>query len=142
MAGRPASLLVDTDIFIDYLNGVQRAREILDSPRYIIYYSPVTRKELLRKPGLSTTELQRIRRLLLRHRVVPVDQRIARSFSRLMATFSARGLRNADALIAATAWARALPILTRNTKHYRFISEITVVDPSKLSAHSRSSRSS
>lgn len=119
---------MDTDIFIDYLNGVKRMREILDSPRSKVYYATVTKKELLAKPGLSATERRRIRMLLLKHRLLPVDEKIAERFSRLLAKYVDRGLRKADALVAATAWTRTLPLLTRNTRHYRFISEITLLD--------------
>jgi len=127
-----SSLLVDTDIFIDYLNGIERMRAVLDSRRYVIYYSAVTRKELLAKPGLSSTERHRIQMLLLKHRLIPIDQRIAERFSRLLNKYARHGLRNADALIAATAWSRKLRLLTRNTKHYRFISEITMIDPLRI----------
>lgn len=132
MARRPTSLLVDTDIFIDYLNGIPHAGQILDSPRYRIYYSVVTKKELLGKPGLSSTERARIQRLLQNHRPIPVDDAIAERFSRLLTKYARSGLRNADALVAATAWSRNLPLVTRNSRHYRFISEIRLVDPSKL----------
>ena len=132
MARRPTAFLVDTDIFIDYLNGIKRMREILDSPRYRAYYSTVTKKELLAKPGLSAAERRRIHLLLLHHRLIPVDKRIAERFSSLLAKYANRGLRKADALVAATAWSRALPLLTRNTRHYRFISEITLLTPPKL----------
>ncbi len=128
MAPSPTSLLVDTDIFIDYLNGIQRMRAILDSSRYRVYYSAVTRKELLAKPGLSSTERHRIQLLLLKHRLIPVDEKIAERFSRLLEKYADRGLRKADALVAATAWSRKLPVFTRNMKHYRFISEIALID--------------
>ncbi len=81
MAQRPTTFLVDTDIFIDYLNGVKRMREILDSPNYRAYYSRVTRKELLAKPGLSATERRRIHLLLQYHRQIPVDGQIAENLS-------------------------------------------------------------
>lgn len=132
MAHRPTPLLLDTDIFIDYLNGIARTREILDSPRYRVYYSTVTRKELLAKPGLSSTERYRIRMLLLRHRLIAIDEKIAERFSRLLQKYAHHGLQKADALIAATAWSRKLPLLTRNTRHYQFISEITLTDPLRL----------
>ncbi len=128
MATRPRSLVVDTDIFIDYLNGVEPMREIVDSPRYRVYYATVTRKELLAKPGLSSTERRRIEMLLLKHRLIRIDARIAQCFSDLLARYADRGLRKADALVAATAWSRVLPLLTKNTRHYRFISEITLLD--------------
>jgi len=132
VAQRRTAFLVDTDIFIDYLNGIKRMREILDSPSYRAYYSTVTRKELLAKPGLSTTERRRIRMLLLYHRQIPVDTHIAERFSSLLAKYAVHGLRKGDALVAATAWSRGLPPLTRNTRHYRVISEITLLGPATL----------
>lgn len=132
MAPRPAAFVVDTDIFIDYLNGVERMREILDSLRYRVYYSAVSKKELLAKRGLSSAEEQRIRLLLLKHRLIPVDEMIAQRFSHLLAQYADHGLRKADALVAATAWSRRLPLLTGNTKHYHFISEIALIDPAEL----------
>ena len=95
MAQRLIAFLVDTDIFIDYLNGIKRMREILDSPSYRVYYSTVTRKELLAKPGLSTTERRRIRMLLSYHRQIAVDAHIAERFSSLLAKYTAHGLRRA-----------------------------------------------
>jgi predicted nucleic acid-binding protein len=132
VAQRPAAFLVDTDIFIDYLNGVKRMREILDAPQHRVYYSAVTKKELLTKPGLSTTERRRIRILLLRHRLIPVDERIAARFSLLLPKYASQGLRKADALVAATAWSRRLPLFTRNTRHHRFISTITLLSSAEL----------
>lgn len=129
MTRRATSLLVDTDIFIDYLNGVEQMRAILDSLHHRVYYATATRKELLTKPGLSLAERHRIRMLLLTHRQIPIDEMIAEGFSSLLAKYIDHGLRNADALVAATAWSRTLPLLTRNTKHYRFISEIRLIDP-------------
>jgi predicted nucleic acid-binding protein len=124
---------VDTDILIDYLNGVERMRAILDSPHYRAYYSTVAKKELLTKPGLlSSTERHRIRMLLLTHRLIPPDKAIAERFSSLLMKYADHGLRKADALVAAIAWSRTLPLLTRNAKHYRFISEITLIDPADM----------
>jgi hypothetical protein len=92
----------------------------------------VTRKELLAKLGLSATERRRIHRLLQYHRQIPVDEQIAERFSSLLAKYANHGLRKGDALVAATAWSRRLPLLTRNTRHYRFISEITVLSLATL----------
>jgi predicted nucleic acid-binding protein len=94
---------------------------ILDSPRYRVYYATVTRKEWLAKPSLSSTERQRIQMLCLRHRLIRIDARIAQGFSDLLTKYATQGLRKVDAFVAATVWSRALPLLTRNTRHYRFI---------------------
>jgi predicted nucleic acid-binding protein len=123
---------VDTDVFIDYLNGHQHRRRVLDSSRYRVYYSAVARKELLAKPGLTATERRRIRALLLRHRLIPIDEAIAPRFSSLLVKYAKRGLRKADALVAATAWSRRFPLATGNLRHYRFITEITLLNPDEL----------
>jgi hypothetical protein len=105
---------------------------VAHSPRHRIYYAAVTRKELLGKPGLSATERQRVQRLLLTHRLIPIDDAIAERFSGLLAKYAAQGLRKADALGAATAWCRRLRLVTRNSRHYRFISEIKLLAPAQL----------
>jgi len=131
----PSSFLIDTDIFIDYLNGVSTVKNFLDSPGHKIYYSMVTRKELLRKPGLSSIERGRIERLLAKHRLIPVDNQIAEKFSQLLSPYTGQGIRKADALIAATAWVKKLPLVTRNIKHYQFINEIDLVKISSSTSH-------
>jgi predicted nucleic acid-binding protein len=37
-------------------------------------------------------------------------------------------LRANDALIAATAWTKRLPLVTRNRKHYEFVAEIVLAE--------------
>jgi predicted nucleic acid-binding protein len=129
---RQTSLLLDMDILINYLNDVEQMRRILDSTPYRVYYGLVTKKELLAKRNLSSTERGRIQMLLLKHRLIPLDEMIAERFSYLLAKYTKQGLRKADALVAATAWSRTLPLLTRNIRHYRFISEITLINWAEL----------
>ena len=83
-------------------------------------------------PRLSATERKRIQRLLLTHRLIPTDDVIAERFSELLIKYAAQGLRKADALVAATAWCRRLPLVTRNSRHYRFISEIKLLALAQL----------
>lgn len=125
---RIPTFLADTDIFIDYLNGKFSAKQLLDSAESKAYYAAVTRKELLQKQGLSSTERSRIATLLSKHRLIPVGDEIAEKFSRLMAKYASQKIRKADALIAATCWAKKLPLVTRNVKHYRFIKEISLLE--------------
>ncbi|MGZ9143543.1 MAG: hypothetical protein ACXW4O_14530, partial [Candidatus Binatia bacterium] len=49
------SILLDTDIFIDYFN-TGRFHALFDSSRFTVYYSIITKKELLTKPGLRDNE--------------------------------------------------------------------------------------
>jgi predicted nucleic acid-binding protein len=107
----PASaLLIDTDIFIDYLKSIQPACALLDSSQFNLYYSSWTRKE--------------IEVLLSRFRMISVDDAIAEKHWMLLKKYESQGLRQADAIVAATAWQKRFPLLTRNQKHFRFISEI------------------
>ncbi len=116
-------LLIDTDIFIDYLN-TGFLSTILESKNFEIYYSVVTKKELLSKRGLKDTERQAILFTLRRHRIILLDNRIATIYSDLRRQHPT--LDKEDALVAATALARRLPLLTRNWKHYRMIKGITL----------------
>jgi len=117
-------LVVDTDIFIDYLKGIVHARALLDSGRFSFYYSAWTKKELLSKPGLSARERQQIQELLARYRIALVDDAVADKYWILLKKYEQQGLGQADAIIAATAWQLDLPLLTRNQKHFRNITEI------------------
>jgi tRNA(fMet)-specific endonuclease VapC len=121
--------LVDTDVLIDWLKGQSWAKEALWSGDKRLYCSSVTRKELLSKPGLSARERERILRLLRHVRVLNVDGGIAAAASELLQKYAgAYPLHTNDALVAATAWMKRMPLLTRNRKHYEFIAEIELFD--------------
>ena len=116
-------ILVDTDILIDYFNTGRYARLLL-APRAVVYYSVVTRKELLTKRGLRDAERQAISETLRRFRVVPVTRTIAARYARVRA--EARGIDREDALILATAMEKRLPLMTRNWRHFRRLEGLTL----------------
>ncbi len=111
-------ILIDTDIFIDYFNHGY-FEEILENDTFTIYYSVITRKELLAKQGLKNAEKQAILYVLAKYRVINITANIADTYSALLEEYD--GLSKEDALIAATALHKKLPLLTRNWKHYRKI---------------------
>jgi predicted nucleic acid-binding protein len=53
-----------------------------------------------------------------------VDSTIAAAASELLQKYKRYPLYVDDALVAATAWVKHLPLLTWNRKHYEFITEI------------------
>lgn len=111
-------LLADTDIFIDFFNsGYFEA--ILEGKDFDIYYSAVTKKELFAKQGLKDSEKQAILYVLKKYRIIPITQNIAERFSAVLYEYPE--MSKEDALIAATALDRKLPLITRNWKHYRKI---------------------
>jgi len=111
-------LLVDTDILIAYFNR-RTYRSYLENPQNRIYYSAVTKKELLSKRGLKDSERQAILAVLQRFRLIRIDQRISVEYSRLKSDYPSLG--RGDALIAASALVRKLPLLTQNLRHFRLV---------------------
>lgn len=117
------NLLLDTDILIYFLRGDKKIRGLLaGNDRF--YYSYITKKELLKKSGLSAAEEAAIMRLLNRLRQVPVDERIASLAEQLLKHYRHRKLKIPDSLIAATAITRNLTLVTFNRKHFNFIPDL------------------
>lgn len=126
------NLLLDTDVLIYFLRGDKRIKALLlFNDRF--YYSTITKKELLKKPGLSRTEEEAIMRLLNRLRQVPVDGKIASLADELFKKYRRRGLRIPDALISATALERQFTLVTFNRKHFYFIPKLALFPVDSLS---------
>jgi predicted nucleic acid-binding protein len=117
-------VLVDTDIFIDYFNS-GRFSSLFDASRFTVYYSAITKKELLSKPGLREAERQAILQELSRCRLVKLTDAITMRYSELRERYPS--LEKEDALIAASALAKNLPLVTRNRKHFRIVAGLTVL---------------
>ena len=66
-------LLIDTDIFIDYLKGISAAKVLFRSTDIDIYCSVLTKKELLNKPGLKDSERKRIVSIFKRLKTLSLD---------------------------------------------------------------------
>jgi hypothetical protein len=111
-------VLVDTDVLIDYFN-LGRYSDLLDDPRSRIYDSAVTRKELLAKEGLTERARQAILAALRRFRLVPITRAVAARYASVRRR--AQELEREDALVAATALEKRLPLLTRNWRHFRHV---------------------
>jgi len=117
------SILLDTDIFIDFFN-TGRFHALFDSSRFTVYYSIITKKELLTKPGLRDNERISILAELTRCRLIPLSDSITARYSDLRRRHPS--LEKADALIAATALVKRLPLMTRNKRHFRIINGLTL----------------
>ena len=116
-------VLVDTDILIDYFNRGDHAW-LLDHRLNRIYFSVVTERELLAKRGLRDSERQAIQTTLARFRCIRLTPAIAARYASLRA--EVRGLERADALVAATALVKRLPLMTRNWKDFRRVAGLTL----------------
>lgn len=119
-------LLVDTDVIIDYLKGVRPAKDLFRSKDIEIYCSILSKKELLSKEGLNNSERKRITELMSRLKVLKIDNEINQKYMLLINRYGEGYSSIVDYIIAATACAKRLPLLTRNRKHFEHIKEITL----------------
>jgi len=106
-------LLFDTNILIDYLNGVDAAKEEVERTRER-YISIITWMEVL-AGAQDDAEEDVIDMFLREFRVVDLTRRIAREAMELR---RARRIRLPDAMILATAKAESALLVTRNTKDF------------------------
>lgn len=120
-----ARYLVDTGVFILYFRTHNKAVSFFRETSAEIYYSRVTRKELLRPP-ISAREEEEIVTFLRKYRIINPDPPIAEGFSALLAKYGYLKDHLADALIAATAWQKGLTIVTTNPRHFAPIQEIVI----------------
>jgi predicted nucleic acid-binding protein len=118
--------LADTGVFILWYRGEPKAKLFFRNPNIEIYYSRVTRKELLRSP-IRDAERRRISLMLGSLRQVNPDSNVTDAYSELLNRYPNLRHHLADALIAATAWAKKLPLVTTNVRHFRSIEEIEVI---------------
>ncbi|KUG22881.1 hypothetical protein ASZ90_007316 [hydrocarbon metagenome] len=122
-------LLVDTDILIDYLKKAKPARVLFAGGIIDIYCSILSKKELLAKPGLSSSERKKITNILSKLKILKIDNEINNKYVLLLEKYGMHRATMPDYVIAATAWAKNLPLLTRNKKHFEHIKEIRLVPP-------------
>jgi predicted nucleic acid-binding protein len=112
-----SKLLLDTDVLIDHLRG---RRQLTTEDAAI---SVVTRTELF--AGDERQEVA-VNALLEDCEEVDVDSRIAQRAGRIKRQ---TGLQIADALIAATALERKLPLMTRNLRHFERVPGLALHAP-------------
>lgn len=120
------NLLVDTDVFIDYFNH-RLFREIFENESLLIYYSVVTKKELLSKEGLKDAEAKAIRAFLKKCRMVSLDRPVLEKYSELRNRHPTAG--KEDCLIGATAIVKKFPLATRNQRHFRIFQGLKLHRP-------------
>jgi predicted nucleic acid-binding protein len=86
-----------------------------------MFYSKITRKELLSIAGISDAEKKEY--LLDYVRLIGISSEIASRAAELIDEY---GIEVSDALLAATALNKKLILTTRNLKHYKMIEGIEI----------------
>lgn len=125
-------LLLDTDVLINILRHIPGYSSLLHPRSRRLYYASISRKELYSKRGLTRAEAVAIAELLSKMRKVDLNNSILTHYDTLLRKYRQRRLLKADALIAATAWAKNFTLVTGNTTDFSFIEEIHVLSPADL----------
>jgi predicted nucleic acid-binding protein len=122
-------VLFDTDVLIDAGRGVDDAVRALHEAerRTRLALSAVTHMELI-VGCRDKAELRALDRFLQRFAVLAVNEAISSQGVDLLRQYRlSHGLLIADALIAATALAEGAPLVSKNQRHYRFISDLNLL---------------
>jgi predicted nucleic acid-binding protein len=118
------SVLLDSDVLVDYLRGLPAAGRYVDGLRVTPTCSEVTRVEVLR--GMRSHERRAVERFLAAIRWVGVDEGISTLAGDLGRRFrrSHTALGVADLVIAATADRHGLSLATLNVRHFPMFPEL------------------
>ena len=126
-------IVVDTNLIIDHLRNISQATRLLkdiEDGNFKGLISTITILELMAAPKMTEDRYQAVQGLLDIFETVPVDGQIASSAGRYLAKYRAsHGLEPMDAIIAATAQIKEAALFTLNTKHFKFIEGLVVINP-------------
>ena len=123
-------ILCDTDVLIEfYKNTPAILQELHAIGQAHIAVSAITQAELY-FGALNKTELKKIQRHLTGITRFPLDINVSDTFLSLMAAYAlSHKLGLPDAIIAATALVHGIPLYTLNTRHFTYISGLTLYKP-------------
>ena len=112
------SVLLDTDVLVDFLRGHVKAVAFINAHSDRIILSAVVVAELF-AGAKGSTEEGSLEEFVSLFRVVPVNVEIAKAGGLYKSKFGkSHGVGLADAILAATAEAENAELKTLNTKHY------------------------
>ena len=120
-------MLLDTDVLVWFFRGTKSARVAL-AECASVELSAVSYMELVQGVR-GKSELLGLRRAIGENgwRVIPVSESIShRAVLYVERHAPARGMRLADALIAATAVETGRALMTANVRHYGFLSDLDI----------------
>lgn len=123
------SILIDTDLLIDLANNESIAKERLvkESEKFLLTISIITELELI-VGCRNKQELEALDKFLRQFSIFQLNREISTKAEELMRSYYlSHGLLIADALIAATAIENQIPLLSKNQRDYRFISELNLL---------------
>lgn len=128
-------VLADTDVLIDYFNGISPIAEIVESligdDRLIIAAISVFE---LYAGIIGKKRIKAIDLLLKCATILPLEEHAAKKAAQFYTDLKTIGklIGNQDLLIAAIAICNNLPLLTRNKDHFDRVKEVNYYDPNSI----------
>lgn len=123
-------LLIDTDVFIDFLRGYPPAKnyfESLKTGKKLVFSSIITEIELLGGKDCESIEKRnQVSALVSLANQVTIDRSIVEKSGEFIRKHD---IEVPDAIVAATAFNSKATIITRNVKDYEKIKEVRVKKP-------------
>jgi predicted nucleic acid-binding protein len=122
-------VIVDTDILIDAGRGVAEAVSLLQTieRQASLTTSAITEMELL-VGARNKQEQNEIEKFLSRFQIIKITGQTSDAAVELLRRYRlSHGLLIADALIAATALVLDVPLISKNQRDYRFISDLNLL---------------
>jgi predicted nucleic acid-binding protein len=123
-------LLCDTCVIIDFINGRSQELSTLLNEDKVLFINSVIEMELL-QGARNKNELRVVEKRLGAFRLLMMPQEIFDLATQFIKTYRlSHGLALPDAIIGATAIYYQIPLLTYNTKDFRFLPNIELHDSS------------
>ena len=123
-------LLCDTCVIIDFINGRSEELSTLLNEDKVLFINSVIEMELL-QGARNKNELRVVEKRLGSFRLLMMPQEIFDLATQFIKTYRlSHGLALPDAIIGATAIYYQIPLLTYNTKDFRFLPNIELHDSS------------
>lgn len=126
MTNRKEKFLLNSNIFIDYLKGLDYARNFIIQEINNICYCKVNEKEVFVPIGLKKKKEIEMEKLLTRIKKIPIerDKRLHDIAAKLSQKYTKLKDKPIDTLLASLAIQNNLTFVTRNRKDFEFIDEL------------------
>lgn len=123
------SCVLDTNLliyFLDEVDAPEAMARVEDAIRNGARFSVITRMEILGWRGHTESSRRHARNLLDRLHEISLTSVVV---DKVIEIRSASSMKLPDAIIAASALAEALPLMTRNTADFRSVAALSLIDP-------------
>lgn len=122
-----SNLCVDSDILIDYLRGVESARDFFVSQEFNFYITVISIAEIYSGKNTNDPNKQKeIAKFLDNFAILPITPDIGRFAGEIRRDTNKPF---ADSLVAASAILNDMALATRNVKHFKGIKNLKIVIP-------------